>query len=351
MAQRAIIGINGELTPFDASLDKIRTPGIGASAVTWVPDADTRCTTLRVTANGTYNAAQRGDYGYDYVTVSVPGTSVTGRDPDTGEEVQVGVDPETGDIVETVLATEIRITTPPTKITYVDGETIDYSGIVVHAYSATGQDMGAVPYGQLVFPVTVAKYSESGTGYVDTDGVDRSVMYSPNYDFEIFCAQTSLLLFYVEGTSWLGYRVSFSTPVYAVCKSRTDRISEWVFVSTAPFYYVQSYIDGSGEPRTVFSSERTREGITYYIGTFSVSAGIGGKVETNMDNVGVTHVFDNGEPVTGYSNWDVAYLIFNGTVDENSRQEIPVNWPRTGDGAVLETSFDIQVTPAGGDTP
>ena len=156
MAQRAIIGINGELTPFDASLDKIRTPGIGASSVTWVPDADTRCTTLRVTANGTYNAAQRGDYGYDYVTVSVPGTSVTGRDPDTGEEVQVGVDPVTGDIVETVLATEIRVTTPPTKITYVDGETIDYSGIVVHAYSATGTDMGEVLYSALVFPVKKA---------------------------------------------------------------------------------------------------------------------------------------------------------------------------------------------------
>jgi hypothetical protein len=78
MAQRAIIGINGSVAPFDASLDKIRTPGIGAGSVTWVPDADTRCTSLKVTANGTYNAAQRGDYGYNYVTVSVGGTSVHG---------------------------------------------------------------------------------------------------------------------------------------------------------------------------------------------------------------------------------------------------------------------------------
>lgn len=156
MAQRAIIGINGELTPFEASLDKIRTLGIGASSVTWVPDADTRCTSLRVTANGTYKAADRGDYGYNYITVSVPGTSVTGRDPDTGEEVQVSVDPETGNIVETVLPVEIRVTTPPTKTTYADGETIDYSGIVVHAYSATGADMGKVPFSELVFPVTTA---------------------------------------------------------------------------------------------------------------------------------------------------------------------------------------------------
>lgn len=78
MAQRAIIGINGELSPFDESLAKLRTPGIGGDSITWVPHNDTLCAALTVRANGTYNAADRGVYGYNVVTVSVGGTSVTG---------------------------------------------------------------------------------------------------------------------------------------------------------------------------------------------------------------------------------------------------------------------------------
>lgn len=103
MPQRAIIGINGDLIPFDESLDKIQTQAIGGGSVTWVPDANTRCETLNVTANGTYSAQQAGKYGYDYVTVSVPGSSVTGRDPDTGEMVEVRRDPETGELIITVI--------------------------------------------------------------------------------------------------------------------------------------------------------------------------------------------------------------------------------------------------------
>lgn len=78
MAQRAIIGINGDPLPFSEDVAKLRTPGVDGSTVTWVPDADTRCDQLKVTANGTYNAADAGVYGYNYVTVSVGGTSVTG---------------------------------------------------------------------------------------------------------------------------------------------------------------------------------------------------------------------------------------------------------------------------------
>jgi len=78
MAQRAIIGINGDPMSFDETLSRIRTPGVDGGSVTWVPDADTRCDRLNVTANGTYNAAEAGKYGYNYVTVSVGGTSATG---------------------------------------------------------------------------------------------------------------------------------------------------------------------------------------------------------------------------------------------------------------------------------
>lgn len=182
MAQRTIIGINGDPLPFDETLDKLRTSGVGGDSITWVPDADTRCAQLKVTANGSYAASDRNVYGFDYVPVSVPGTSVTGKDPETGNEKQVTVDPETGEIVETVIPSEIRVTTPPTKTTYTHGETINYSGIVVHAYSADGEDMGEVPFSELVFPVTKAdvqtlpvQWSRTGDGAVLETSFDINV--------------------------------------------------------------------------------------------------------------------------------------------------------------------------------
>ena len=98
MAQRAIIGINGDLIPFDESLDKLQTQGIGGGSVTWVPEADTRCTALTVTANGSKSASDEGVYGWDYVAVSVPGSSVTGTK--NGVEYTVTVD-ENGNLVYT----------------------------------------------------------------------------------------------------------------------------------------------------------------------------------------------------------------------------------------------------------
>lgn len=99
MAQRAIIDINGDPIPFDETLDKLQTQGIGDGSVTWVPDADTRCEALAVTANGSYSASDAGKYGYDYVTVSVPNAGgVTGTKD--GVRYRVTVD-SSGNLVYT----------------------------------------------------------------------------------------------------------------------------------------------------------------------------------------------------------------------------------------------------------
>jgi len=99
MAQRAIIGINGDLLPFDETLDKLQTQAIGGGSVTWVPEADTRCVALTVTENGSKSASDEGVYGWDYVTVSIPNAgSVTGTK--NGVEYTVTVD-ENGNLVYT----------------------------------------------------------------------------------------------------------------------------------------------------------------------------------------------------------------------------------------------------------
>lgn len=99
MAQRAIISINGDLLPFDETIDKLRTQGIGGGSVTWVPEVDTRCVPLTVTENGSKNASEEGVYGWDIVTVSIPNAgSVTGTK--NGVEYTVTVD-ENGNLVYT----------------------------------------------------------------------------------------------------------------------------------------------------------------------------------------------------------------------------------------------------------
>lgn len=163
MSKQAIIGINGSLSPFSETVDKLSSPGIGGSSITWVPEDQTRCESLRVTANGTYAAASAGKYGYNYVTVSVAGDSVTGKDGD-GDEATATVDPETGIIVYTKIPSSIEITTPPTKLTYTAGETIDFTGAVVKAYLETGGEYGTVPNGEITLnPTTAAIDSETIT--------------------------------------------------------------------------------------------------------------------------------------------------------------------------------------------
>lgn len=91
MVERVIIDINGSTLPFNALVDKLRTSEIGSGSVLWVPDESTQRVPLDVNANGTYNAADSGVYGYGTVSVSVKGTSVTGKGKD-GKTHQVTVD-------------------------------------------------------------------------------------------------------------------------------------------------------------------------------------------------------------------------------------------------------------------
>lgn len=327
MAQRAIININGDLIPFSEDLDRIRTPGLGGSAVTWVPDADTICDQLKVTANGTYSAAEAGKYGYDYVVVSVPGSSVTGRDPDTGEEVEVHPDPETGEIVTTVLPTEIRVITPPAKTDYADGETIDYSGIVVHAYSSTGQDMGAVPFNELVFPVTTADAS-SGE-WTDGAGLNaKKIAFMPKGGRDIYWQETIIYVAPVMGSRNDSPRAyaSYQAPCTLIITRYKNNDNNYGLRLT-----------GQGEYWTCFMArEIENEGLWTLDGS-----------DAELPADGRFHYM----PASEYLTQVPVSTVDPTTIDPttlHATQSLPVQWPRTPDGAVLETSFNINVT--GGST-
>ena len=154
MSKRAVIHLNNDPLGFDHTVDKLRTSSIDGSSITWIPEDESRCESLHVTENGTYQPGA-GHYGYDYVTVSVNGGSVTGKDGD-GDEAAAHADPDTGRIVIEKIPSKIRITTQPTKKQYRVGETIDFSGAVVKAYLLTGGVYGTVPTNQITLSPTRA---------------------------------------------------------------------------------------------------------------------------------------------------------------------------------------------------
>lgn len=87
-----------------------------------------------------------------------------------------------------VTPTHIKVTTPPTKTTYNNGENIDFTGIVVTAYTNNGTSdvlydtaetpNGIVPFNQLQFPITKARSATddgSDSVYNNSDGANGSV--------------------------------------------------------------------------------------------------------------------------------------------------------------------------------
>lgn len=163
------------------TVDKLKTNLVAGGTCLWVPEDEVDLGTKSISANGTYAAASDGKYGYSQVTVNVPGgaggppgeagSSIVGTDPTDGEEYVERID-ENGNIVKTLMPSGIQVTTPPTKTTYVAGETLDFTGIVVKlkkhdgtVYTDENYPDGAIPFSELTFPVTVAP--ESGHSYGD----------------------------------------------------------------------------------------------------------------------------------------------------------------------------------------
>lgn len=328
-------------TNWNDAVPKLRTDELGGTSTDWVQDDDTKADRLNVTANGTYTAASAGKYGYDYVTVSVPGTGATGTGTD-GEIHHVEPDPETGELVDTVLPSSIEVTTPPTNTDYIDGETIDYSGIVVTAYLASGEVWedenhpgGVIPFNELIFPVTVADADPNGE-WTDGAGINAVMLtYTSHYNYTNVMGQIVENTIYVDGRTWgSGTREGKELP---------------------------ATLEGNG-PATLLATRYSDRNFV---------ACIAGDKTTN---VALYHDEDLGErnskkgwflyssvsPLSGYNVFegigfnDILTDFPVSTADPTQVdignmyciQDIPVNWQRPGDGAVLEASFPINVTPA-----
>jgi len=344
MSKAIKIGINF-LTDFSDTVTKLRVNELGASTTNWVPEDEVQADALHVTANGEYSAATAGKYCYDYVTVSVPGNVVTGKDPTTGKEVSVTVDPETGELVEEVLPVEIRVTTPPTLVQYTDGDTIDFTGIVVHAYDSDGEDLGAVPFGELVFPVTEASVSHV-EAWTDEAGLNaKSIYYQQTWTRYVDqWGQETEEARYVH-TPQLGERAIEGVGTLPATYGGNGPASLLFTRYNGNNYAAVVAAQGDYEKADLFSQFSGPAG--GYGGRDGLIYGwhVTGGSSASISDDGLFHPVGFEEYLTD---------LPESTVDPEGKsisglkgiQSVPVQWPRTVDGAVLESSFNIYVTPA-----
>lgn len=323
--------------------DKLKTNLVGGGTCLWVPEDEVILGTKSIIHNGTYSASADGLTGFSQVNVNVQGDSVTGRDPVTGQEKTVTVDPETGDLVETVVPSAIRVIAPPTNPygTYIDGQTITKDGMVVKAYLATGEEYGTVPIGEITINPTVAVYDsekDRHAQYKSTSGLETAMkqpIVSIGGDIQYinisanllavyhFCTEASAS-FYNHGGVLSGIVASSTTTVLTTFSEVYDaRTGDLISRSQDIVHQGTAY---------------THDGKTVYY--YNANPNERANPPINELNSGAT----TGTP-------DDAWTMIYGTREitpAGSPQTITVSWPRPGDGKLLETTFDINVGPRAG---
>lgn len=229
MSKKVDIKEGGSAKPM-SNVSRILTDVQSGGLMAWVPEDERLIRTKHISENGTYVAAQEALYGYSKLTINVAGGSdgetvptlepdgemqptpeakatepdefeeeygvltedpegtketikaptggtnkdksngstIVGKDPDTGETTVVTVDKTTGQITKQTAPKAIAITKMPDKMSYEQGEEMDYTGIEVMLYSKYEETVGpdgsvqvdAVPYRDAKYPDGKIPFSE-----------------------------------------------------------------------------------------------------------------------------------------------------------------------------------------------
>lgn len=327
-------GVSKQMT-----VDKLKTNLVGGGTCLWVPEDGVTLKTKSITANGTYKASDDNCYGFSEVTVSGVG-SVVGWDSN-GNEAIVTADPETGDLVTTEIPSSILVVMPPTTTTYTDGATIDFTGLVVKAYTQDGEvwtdslhPNGEIPVSELTLPVTVADY-DSVVPEQYTDGYGLNAIL-------VDCAVAAIARFKSYGV-WIenfeGYRSNTALGEHGAypCTMLKDSPGSTLLTRYNDEIYAANVDGDAGLNLVIFGvDEEDRKG-DILVGGTSARAGDGvfahGVWEEYWTNVPESTVDPLNKPTTGMHG-------------DGGGQTIPVQWGGRGDGRMLETNFSIQVAPS-----
>lgn len=349
-------GVGKQLT-----VDKLKTNLVGGGTCLWVPEDDVALGSKRISENGTYKASDDGFYGYSQVTVKnakiASGKIARGATLPTGDGNEYAVTRDNnGDLDFVKIPSSIQVTTLPTTVEYTDGETIDFTGMVVTMYDANDQSMGTVPIGELTLPDTVAdgtalvKMSESMTSDLDISPFPQPLEIASSghsHHEEIINGKHYHMDWVITPTP--GMKVAF----VAIKVSENDNMLRPFFASDTPgtialMHFTKHYFDANGN-RVDVSDEKT------YVNTSSDGITRNGKVAYYRDLTSLTvgdASWEHDFPVyvlpgnNGHKT-DAAWTMIHGTRTV-AGYSVRVQWPRTGDDKVLETSFAIQIIEAEG---
>lgn len=317
-------GVGKQLT-----VNKLKTNLVGGGSCIWVPEDETRLGTKYVSENGTYKASDEGYYGFSEFTVSGVGTA-TGKDGD-GDKAQTTVDPDTGDLVTKKLIEGIQITTPPAKTAYQGGETIDFSGLVVHGYSSTGRDMGVIPLSQLSISPTSATYDpETASSTASSDLVENDInlagyYYRKSEDSRYIRESTAsgadaYITWIYDNSNLVGVDASASPGSVSTALDITTSKETGQIVDTRTTY-------------TDITQEYTHNGKTvyYYVG-ITIGGAIADVIQPSPTDIGSA------------SSAAIAWTAIYGDITEkHSVQTITVSYTNDA-GTVLTATFTVNVT-------
>lgn len=334
-----VVSIKEDNTPrYFSQVKKLRVRQQSDSMVSLIPNIVTG--TLYATKRGHYVAKNDGYEGYSKVYVDVPESS-----DGTGE-----------DGGWTDLPYSIRVTTPPRKIIYTHGDTINYSGIIVHAYDSKGQDLGVVPFNELLFPIEIVDASIEHNYNTAESNFDISPIPNPcpyqegqfentyvwtdNYGYmhEITIDFTS-----PEGKLLrvFGFHYDDSQDQLCAFFASNDYDAKFtthlqqVNLTTGQIEAQKTYYQGTSDPTKYYRYD----GKVAYYKSFYGDPGYPFGYRGEGTSIGVPDIYwpwNTGD--MGKIAWTLIYgdIIPGGYI-------IPVQWQRYRDGIVLETSFDIQV--------
>lgn len=311
------------------TVEKLRTNLVGGGNCLWVPEDDVALGRKTITENGTFVAADDGLYGYSQVTVSGIGAAA-GKIPSgaavpsaDGNEYVVTTD-NSGNLDFLKIPSSIKVTTPPTKTEYNDGEIIDYTGMVVTAYDANGESMGTVTFSELIMPVSEADISDTHMAiWTDGAGINAIMLsYTQRWYIDYNDRETS-----VYASEPVGTRNGLPA-MYGCAAGPT-----------------QFFITRYNNRIYTFGSTADRELAGY---TFNASAEKGNYYKFRMTtfSTGTGQVKEYGsadEWATAVPNSTVQPTGTPNVHEESGNQTIPVKWARPGDGKALEASFEITV--------
>lgn len=319
-------GISKTLT-----VDKLKTDLVGGGSCMWVPEDGMRLTTKHITENGTYRAESEGYYGYSEVTVNGIGTA-KGTDGD-GDDAIVTTGPN-GELETKKLPSSIQVVTPPTNTDYVDGATIDFSGMVVKAYLKTGgvwsdsdHPNGVIPVSELVLPVTTADISQASSETATSDLITEP--------FE--CGSSGkVVIGPIDSTAdnWYMYSANDSDGKLTLKGTVGGTSLYGIYASASPSGGVTDilYYPNGGSRTWIHNVNQTyiHNGRTVNYATWT-SSGSSSQIKE------IAPTYSSGE------RGKIAWTMIFGTITHGG-QDIPVQWNRPYDDELLETSFNITVT-------